>query len=188
MFFGRKSSKRKLWNRFGIVLSSFYMLLTVINKIYIDSVFEKSLHNNAIKFKRFQTQPSIFNNILWYGIAETDSSYFAAFYSLLDKENQFSDWQELPKNHNLVPASNKDIQTLSWFSNGYYNLVGLDALGYYRYNDLRYPLLNSEDPNSSVFSFIIYKDKQRWNSIPFRGRPPSSEDLIVFWERIKGVN
>ncbi len=186
MFFRRSSSRRRLWNKIGIGLSSLYIILTLINKVYINRVFKKSLEKNEISYTRFQTQPSIFNNVLWYGIAENKNEYHVAFYSLFDKSNRFSDWQQLPKNHELVPTSNKDIQTLSWFSNGYYNIIPLDSVGQYRYNDLRYPLLNSKDPNSSVFSFTIYKDEDRWNILPFNGRPPSSEDLIVFWERVKG--
>ena len=186
MFFRRTSNKRWLWTKIGILISSFYLILTLINKVYINNTFEKSLNKNKIDYTRFQTQPSIFNNVLWYGIAENDNNYHVAFYSILDESSQFSDWQELPKNHELVPVDHPDIQTLSWFSNGYYNVTPLDSVGQYRYNDLRYPLFDTEDPNSSVFSFTIYQDEDRWNILPFQGRPPSSEDLIVFWERIKG--
>ena len=186
MFFRRTSRRRWLWTKIGIFISSFYMILTLINKVYINIVFKRSLEKNEISYNRFQTQPSIFNNVLWYGIAENENSYHVAFYSLFDKSNRFSDWQKLPKNHELVPITEKDIKTLSWFSNGYYNIIPLDSIGQFRYNDLRYPLLNTDDPNSSVFSFTIYKDDDRWNILPFNGRPPSSEDLIVFWERIKG--
>jgi len=186
MFFRRTSRKRKLWNMIGIGISSFYMILTLVNKVYINHIFEKSLEKNRISYSRFQTQPSIFNNVLWYGIAENENEYQVAFYSLFDKSNRFSDWQKLPKNHELVPIENKDIKTLSWFSNGYYNIIPMDTMGQYRYNDLRYPLMNTKDPNSSVFSFTIYKDENRWNILPFNGRPPSSEDLIVFWNRVKG--
>ena len=188
MFFRRTSSRRKLWNTIGIGISSFYMLLTLVNKVYINDVFKKSLNKNQISFQRFQTQPSIFNNVLWYGIAEGEDSYHVAFYSLLDKSNRFSDWQTLPKNHDLVSDENKDIKTLSWFSNGYYNLIPQEDINTYRYNDLRYPLLNSDDPNSSVFSFIIKKEGERWNALPFSGKPPSSEDMSMFWNRIKGNN
>jgi len=186
MFFGRSSKKRWLWTKIGIFMSSFYLVLTLVNKVYINNTFKKSLIKNNITFSRFQTQPSIFNNVLWYGIAENEKAYHVAFYSLFDKSNRFSDWQQLPKNHDLVPVEEEDIQTLSWFSNGYYNIIPLDSVGRFRYNDLRYPLFNTEDPNSSVFSFTIYKDDDRWNILPFQGRPPSSEDLTVFWERIKG--
>ena len=96
MFYRRTSARRNFWNKMGIAISSVYMLLTLGNKVYVNHVFKKSLNENKIPFSRFQTQPSIFNNILWYGIAEGEDAYHVAFYSLLDKGNQFSDWQQLP--------------------------------------------------------------------------------------------
>ena len=186
MFFRRKSRWRKQFTWAGIYISSFYMLLTLGNKIYINSVYKDSLQVNNIDFERFQTQPTIFNNVLWYGIAETKSDFYVGFYSLFDEASGVTSWQKLPKNHHFISLNNKDMQTLSWFSNGYYNLIPLEERDTFRYNDLRYPLFNEDDPNSSVFSFTIKKEGERWNALPFQGKPPSSEDLKIFWERIKG--
>ena len=71
MFFRRTSAQRRLWLKVGIGISSIYMIFTLGNKLYIDSVFRKSLKHSEINVMRFSTQPAIFNNILWYGIAET---------------------------------------------------------------------------------------------------------------------
>lgn len=186
MFFNRQSKKRRLWLKYAFGISTCYMLLTLVNKVYINSVYKNSLEIKGINYSRFQTQPSILNNILWYGIAETDSSYYVGFYSLFDKSSKVDKWNKLPKNHELAPTSYKDIKTLAWFSNGYYNFLPLEDENTLRFNDLRYPLFNENDPNSSVFSFTIHKDGDRWNALPFEGKPPSSEDLSAFWERIKG--
>lgn len=185
MFFNRTSTKRKLWLKLGIGISSVYMLLTLVNKVYINSVYKKSLNEKGIDYNRFQIQPSILNNILWYGIAETDSSYHVGFYSLFDTSSRVETWNKLPKNHDLAPDTNGDIKTLAWFSNGYYNLIKKEG-DTLRYNDLRYPSFDRNDPNNSVFSFTIKKEGDRWNAIPFYGKPPSSEDLDYFWNRIKG--
>jgi inner membrane protein len=185
MFYNRNSDKRSFWLKMGVGISSVYMLLTLVNKIYIDSIYKKSLEVNNIAFERFQTQPSIFNNILWYGIAETKDSYYVGFYSIFDSASIVQDWKRLPKNHELIPKNNPDINTLAWFSNGYYNFTPLDDETF-RYNDLRYPSFDREDPNKSVFSFTIKKEEERWNALPFDGKPPSSEDLDYFWNRIKG--
>ena len=188
MFFNRNHKWRKTLVRFGMFISSFYLTLTVINKIYIDSVFRKTLKEKNIDSIRFQAQPSIFNNILWYGIAETEDHYYAAYYSLFDRKTEFSNWQKLPKNHELLPMEHPDVQTLAWFSNHYFNVIQMEEQSdQYRYNDLRYPLLNADDPNSSVFSFTIYKDGERWNVLPFSGKPPSREDFDIFLQRIKGI-
>ena len=186
MFFKRNSSKRQLFTRLGLYISSFYMLLTLGNKIYINQVYKKSLKEKGVVYERFQTQPTIFNNLLWYGVAETKDDYFIGLYSVLDRASGITNWQKLPKNHHLVPIDDKDIQTLAWFSNGYYNLIPQEEANTFRYNDLRYPLLNENDPNSSLFSFTIKKEGARWNVLPFNGKPPSSEDLKIFWTRIKG--
>jgi len=185
MFFKRQSRRRNLWLKLGIGISSAYMLFTLVNKIYINSIYKKSLDKEGISFNRFQTQPSILNNILWYGVAETNESYFVGFYSLLDRTAEVDSWNELPKNHELAPTSNSDIKTLAWFSNGYYNFIEKpgDTL---RYNDLRYPSLDFEDPNNSVFSFTLKKEGERYDILPFNGRPPSSEDFDNFLNRIKG--
>lgn len=187
MFFKRNSKPRKSWFKAALVVSSLYMLFTIVNKVYIDSTFKKSLNNESIAYQRYSTQPTILNNILWYGIAETEIDYRVAFYSLLDKKKAFSNWQILPKNHDVLSDTLRDINTLKWFSNGYYNLFPLDS-GYVRFNDLRYPLLNEKDPNSSVFSLKLYEVDGRWDMLPFEPSPPKSDDLKLFIERIKGID
>lgn len=187
MCFRRTSSQRRLWLKMGIGISSIYMIFTLGNKLYIDSVFRKSLKHSEISVMRFSTQPAIFNNILWYGIAETEASYFVSDYSLLDSKSRFLNFTEVPKQRDLKPSEYKDIQGLAWFSNQYYSVHKLNE-NEFQYNDLRYPLLDIDNPNSSVFSLLLYKDENRLNMKPFT---PKFESLgKVFnslWERIKGI-
>ena len=186
MFFSRKSKQRRNWLNAGLLISSAYMIFTIGNKLQMDSLFEKSLKADNISYDRFRVQPSILNNILWYGIVENDDNYLVSYYSLLDTEKKFTNWLTLPKNHEMIPLEHPDLQTLAWFSDGYFNVLPIDEQGQFRYNDLRYPMLNSEDPNSSVFSFTIFEDGDRWNFKPFRGKSPTKEDFNAFIERIKG--
>ncbi|MBT8271532.1 MAG: metal-dependent hydrolase [Bacteroidia bacterium] len=187
MFFRRNTKWRKAFVRTGLFLSSFYLTLTIINKLYIDSVFKQTLKDKGIAYDRYQCQPSILNNILWYGIAESEDGFHTAYYSLFDREEKFSNWHLLPKNHELLPVEHQDIKTLRWFSKDFFNLYPAQEAGMFQYNDLRYPLLNPDDPNSSVFSFTIYKDGERWDVLPFEGKPPSREDFNLFIKRIKGI-
>ena len=163
MFFRRTNTKRRLWLKIGIVVSSAYMLFTLVNKVRVDSIFEKSLKDNRILYQRFQIQPTIFNNVLWYGVAETRSFYYLGFYSLLDDEKTVMNWVKIEKQHNLLSMTDKDLATLAWFSNNYYNIYKTDADDEYKYNDLRYPLLDPKKPESSLFSFRIYNNKGRWD-------------------------
>lgn len=186
MFFKRTSSKRSFWLKTGLYLSSLYLLFTVGNKFYIDSIFKSTFSEADIKYQRYSAQPTIFNNILWYAIVETDQDYKISYYSLLDQNTPSGNFMSLPKNHNLLPMQeNQDLSQLTWFSNSFYNLQELDS-SRIRYNDLRYPLLNPEDKNSSVFSFEIKKNGNRWEALPLYDKTPSKEDFQKFWNRVLG--
>ncbi|WP_298500150.1 metal-dependent hydrolase [uncultured Algibacter sp.] len=187
MFFNRASNTRRIWLKWGIYMSSVYMFFTLGNKLYIDSVFRKSLKDSTINAIRFSTQPAIFNNILWYGIAETESTYFISDYSLFDLKNRFLNFREVPKQRDLNPQDYKDIKDLAWFSNQYYSVYKIGE-NEFQYNDLRYPLLDLDNPNTSVFSLNLYKDENRLNMKPFKPKFESLDDIIsTLWIRIKGI-
>ena len=187
MFFNRKRSRRTWWLKAGIVVSSVYMGFTVMNKIYMDSVFKKSFEKEGIAFYRFSTQPTILNNMLWYGVAESDDQYYVSYYSLFDSKNYTSQILPIPKTHHILDMSDPNLRLLPWFSNGYYNLKKGKNKEEFIYTDLRYPMLNPKDPNSSVFNFTIYDNNGAWDILPFRAASPNSNDFKVFFERIKGI-
>ncbi|WP_111682929.1 metal-dependent hydrolase [Winogradskyella tangerina] len=186
MFFNRKSQRRKFWLKLGIGLSSVYMILTLANKVYIDNVFKNSLTDQKIDFSRFSTQPAILNNILWYGIAETNESYYAGFYSLFDTSNQFSDWKEIPKKRSLKTKDFEDLKGLAWFSNDYYNIEAISDSSYL-YKDLRYPMVKTRKGYKAIFNLMLYKDEDRLNMQPFE---PEMDDfsfaINALWIRLKG--
>ncbi|CAL2089420.1 inner membrane protein [Tenacibaculum sp. 190524A05c] len=188
MFYKRGSVKRNWWLKAGIYVSSAYMILTIMNKFYIDSVFKKSFKQAGIEYSRFTVQPSLLNNILWYGVAETDSDYKVGYYSILDKNSVATDFISVPKNQDLLDMNDIDLKKLTWFSNEYYNLTSLPD-GEFRYNDLRYPLIQNNANSSSVFGFRLYKNGNRWeyknDAERFKNTSPS-ELFSSIWERMKG--
>ncbi|MFI0429248.1 metal-dependent hydrolase [Mariniflexile sp. HMF6888] len=187
MFFNRKDIRRRFWLKLGLGISSIYMVLTIANKLYVDAVFRKSIAESNLKMIRFSTQPTLFNNVLWYGIAETETSYYVSYYSLLDTENRFLDFVELPKQRDLQPEAFDDIKNLARFSNQYYSVYKIGN-NQYQYNDLRYPLLDGKKPNSSVFHMLLFKEKGRLNMKPFE---PNTNDfnkvMVRIWKRLQGI-
>ncbi|MDB4094117.1 metal-dependent hydrolase [Flavobacteriaceae bacterium] len=187
MCFKRTSTKRRLFLQIGLGVSSLYMVLTLVNKYHVNGVYKQSLADQKIEYLRFQTQPTILNNILWYGTAETNEAYYVGFYSILDAEATVSKWHKLPKNHELIGGMPKDLETLAWFSSGFYNLNETADPDTFLFKDLRYPLMDESDPNSSVFKFTITKKGDRWEAAPFYASDVSSDALDSFWTRIKGI-
>jgi inner membrane protein len=187
MFFNRKRTRRAWWLKAGIYISSTYMVFTIINKFYIDTVFKKSFEKAGISYNRFSVQPTILNNILWYAVAETDKNYHLAFYSLFDENSISEKIMTVEKNHNLIDMTDNNLETLAWFSNNYYNVSKKEKTGTYKYVDLRYPMLNPDDINTSVFNFTVSFKNDEWDILPFNGSPPSKEDFSLFLERLKGI-
>ncbi len=188
LFFKRTNPKRGWWLKAGLYISSAYLLFTIGNKLYIDSVFKKSFKKAGIEYTRFTVQPSILNNILWFGVAETNNDYKVAFYSLFDKSSTINKITTVSKNHHLLDMTHTDLQKLTWFSNEYYNLVPLKN-GEIKYNDLRYPLIQNDSVDTSVFGFHLYKDGNRWSYKNDRNRLKGtsvSDVLNALWGRLKG--
>lgn len=187
MFFNRNRTRRTWWLKTGIYLSSAYMIFTIFNKIYMDSVFKKSFEKANININRFSAQPTIFNNILWYSVAETDTKYHLTYYSLFDKSTTADKIISVEKNHDLIDLNNRNLKTLTWFSNNYFNISKSEKIGTYKYTDLRYPLLDPEDANSSLFNFTIYNKNNQWDILPFDRTPPKKEAFNKFIDRFWGI-
>jgi inner membrane protein len=189
-FYKRVHKRRRQLVGMGIGLSSLYLAITVFNQYYVESVFEESLTDNGIIYERLQVQPTIFNNILWYGVAETRSFYYFGFYSLLDQDKSFKNWAKVEKRHDLLPMQNQDLALLAWFSNDYYNIKPTASASEYIFDDLRYPLLNPEDASTTLFSFTLHRNGNRWD---IKNRIPKLNEELSFsalfgplFKRLKG--
>lgn len=187
LFFKRTDLKRKKWTKIGIYISSFYLLFTVGNKFYIDTVFAKSFKKAGINYHRFSAQPTILNNILWYAVAETKENYYVTFYSLFDKSTTANHILSIEKNHDLIDLNDKNIATLMWFSNTYFKVSKSEKIGTYTYTDLRYPFINPDDANTAVFNFTVFFENNSWDILPFEGKPPKKEDFKKFTDRFWGI-
>ena len=185
-FYKRNNTKRLKWAKYGLYLSTGYLILTCLNKLYINQVFDNTINTKGLKITRFQTQPTILNNLLWYGIAESEDSYYAGFYSVLDETSEFSNWHKIEKSRSTINIENRDIKILRWFSNDYFNIKTIKDTDYFEYVDLRYPFVNPNNPNTSLFKFKLFEDKARWNIKQDFGGFPNAADRQLFYDRILG--
>ncbi len=159
-FFKRKDKRRTRWNNAGLIISSLYMLLTFANKANINTLFADRMEALHVTPIQKMTNPTIFNNILWHGIAEIDTAYIESYYSLFDKKEPFSEIRIIPKNRTIVEKigcmDSDNIKTLRWFSDDYYNFETRQGTSYY--NDLRFGSVWMDDldkPDQQVFYFRL---------------------------------
>ena len=177
----RTNPKRWKWTKAGIYISSFYLLLTIGNKLYTDSVLKESFEEAGIETERFTSQPALLSNFLWYAVAETKDTYYVQFYSIFDAKDRPKNIIEIQANHHLVDMNHPDLKTLRWFSNGFYALDTLESSDRIIYKDLRFPLLDEYDKNSSLFEFNLIDAAPRWDITPMSVGKYSRDELFDYF-------
>ena len=189
----RTYSIRKYVNAAGIIISLLYIGWTFYNKSQVNKVMEHTLSTYNIDFKRYMTGPTILNNLLWSGTVETDSSFYTGLYGFNDKKQEFK-LVEIPKNHHWLAAKEDDkvINTLSWFSNGYYSVLRRRD-GRLQVNDMRYGTFRDGtiDEESYIFRFVVEKDEngdfQMDDAVGGPRRGGEKEMMQQLSKRIRGI-
>lgn len=151
---------RGFWNKLGLGLSSFYIVLTLTNKQVVEGVFAQELHRQGISVKQQSTYPTPFNNLLWYVVAEEQGpNFYMGLYSLLSDSRRV-ELIPIPKRHDLIPDSlrNELIERMTRVSKGQYVLSQQADTVYW--HDLRFGALNLfadsvSQPLEYTFSFKL---------------------------------
>jgi inner membrane protein len=191
LMLNRQHRLRPVFNYIGIGISSAYMLFTFYNKMQVDRVFESSLQREGITYERFMTSPTIFNNVLWQGVAEGDTAYYHGMYSILDSKPAVLSFSVIPKNHHLIEGHEADraIRILRWFSSGYFSILERPD-GQIQLNDLRFGSMNQsfDRPEDFVFHFILEeKDSVFFARESWERERDTKGAFNQLWERMKGI-
>lgn len=138
----RDSSWRRFWNVLGLGLSSFYLVLTLVNKFAVEAVFSNALHYAGKSVSHIEAYPTPFNNVLWYVVAEEPSGFDIGYYSLFTPFDASVQFRYLPKQHELIQEAEEQrvIERLRWVSKDQFVITQSDSSLFW--NDLRFGLLN----------------------------------------------
>lgn len=191
MFLAKTNSKRRLFVWLALGISGLYMAFTIFNKSRVNQVFETSLQKQGIAYSRIMTSPTILNNVLWGGVAESDTSYFYGMYSFLDSKSEISEFIEIQKNHNLLSKNENDraVRLLKWFTNGYFNVLKMPD-GSMQLNDLRFGSRDGtfDNPNKYIFKFKLLNENGELKGYDL-GRPTEDDDFDFnpLINRVKGI-
>lgn len=121
LFMDRSTQKRRIINWIGLTLSTLYLTVTAVNKLYINHVFTSALDAQEISYSRMMTIPTPFNNILWRAIVMDETGYYEGYFSLLDEDRQI-EFTHTDGNYELAKplADSWEVQRLKWFSKGFF--------------------------------------------------------------------
>ncbi|QVY66210.1 metal-dependent hydrolase [Polaribacter sp. Q13] len=182
----KESKKRRFYNNIGLIISSSYLVLTLVLKGVSYQTFTQELAAQNIQYKEIETKPTPLNTILWTANVETENEYLIGHSSFFDKNPiVFSSY---PKNHELLGdlVLQPKVQRMITISKGWYTINKKDDILYF--NDLRFGALSMK-PNAENFVFK-YKIEIDVNGIPFFIEEPKEKRdvkklLSELWERIK---
>jgi inner membrane protein len=188
MFKRRDSVGRKRLSNIGLVIAGSYLLLTIVNKQVINSVFRNALEKQGLAYTRIISNPTPLNQLLWTAVAETETGYLIGFYSHFDTDKNVN-FTVLPKNNHLLNGLTHDtgVQKILRFTKGFYT-VEPDSGGFL-VNDLRFGKVTNLKTGEGDFVFryhitltteqaIITQAEQR-----FEG---GSEVFVQLWQRMLG--
>jgi inner membrane protein len=185
------SKKRFILGWTAIFVSSSYLLFTVYHKMEFNKIFVSSLNNEGSKPIRYMSNPTIFNNTLWYGVGEEKDSFVMGLYSFNDKQKKLSNIIRIPKNHSILAEhqNDREIKILKWFSNNYYAVS--ECNNEKRYFDMRFGLIDWDQApgcKGGVFFFALNEKNGELLATQKRDNNVKMSDALKkLWARKAGI-
>lgn len=181
--------RRKI-NRFGLIVSTAYLALGVINKFRATETFQNSIisENRQVELRFVGTTP--LNIVLWYGVAETDSAFHIGYHSFFSRGNDV-DWIKYPKQHELLSDMQDEygVDRLKWFSDNLFVVRngGHDTLNFY---SLKFGRTNfsgkSAEQSFSFYFHIVGTKNPNYESVRNAEDIQLKRSLTELYERING--
>lgn len=187
MRFRRDHPKRQKWNNLGLLVSSSYLLLTVVTQQVVKSKFEKRLSEENIEYIRKIVKPSPLNIILWNSIIETEGGYYMGDYSFFDSQPISLDFYPKNKEHIKEFEEEKVIRQLKWISEEWWTITHKNHQLFF--NDMRFGLISSNRQNPEfAFSYELIREDNSVKAMQVGNKRNGrvKELLVELWKRIKG--
>ena len=182
----KASKKRRKWNNLGLIISSAYMVMTLVLKGISYQKFTEALDREKIEYLQIDTRPAAFNTILWHANIDVGDAYLLGDYSFFD--SQPISFKYVPKDRQLLGdfRNSETIERLDKISNGWYAIEKRDGELYY--NDLRFGVydLDAKDLRF-VFSYQLIPEGDGLEIREAERDPEAMKQVLAsLWSRIWG--
>lgn len=182
----RTSPKRRKYNHLGLIISSSYLVITLILKGFAYRNFISNLEEQNITYQQIDIRPAPFGTILWTANIDAGNSYLIGNYSFFDSKPIA--FESYSKNHNLLGelAVNDKVKRLIKITEGWYTISKTNDKLFL--NDLRFGLMSLDDEEEK-FAFS-YELNETDFGLKVKETPKIKSDakllLASLWERIWG--
>lgn len=117
----RSIPKRSKYNNYGLIISSLYLVFTLINKESVKADVSTRMSDKNIEYHSLLTMPVGIANVNWYGVAKGRDSIYMLKHSILSDTNNVI--EAFPINDEYLNQINKDVaDEMRWFAKGFYTV------------------------------------------------------------------
>ena len=121
-YYRRSQHKRFRANIIGLSVSTMYLVFTLVNKQYVNGIFQEQLEKQNIQASELLTVPVKVGNAVWYGVAKEETNIHIGKYSHISK-NQI-EFHRFPINEYLLSGLDTVlVDRMKWFSKGFYAVI-----------------------------------------------------------------
>lgn len=174
----RGSPKRRRFNNLGLIVSSSYLLLSIILKGITYQKFETALQEQGYEYLQMENKPAALNTILWTANVELEDAYLIGDYSLFDSKP--IKFHRFEKNHQLLGDLKLEdkVQRLIKITNGWFIISKQE--GEIFFSDLRFGVLDveSEDPDF-VFTYKLNTQNDQLEVEEVKRKPAEAKKLLL---------
>ena len=189
LFLKRDNPARLRWALAACTYAGLYMLVTFFNKYTVHRHFEGQLKAKNMSYHTLKTTPTMFNNILWSGIAVAQDSIYFGEYSLMQEEPNV-EWIAYPINRELIDnhPDQRAMSAMKWFGQGaYFALPDGESVDFFTAKWGRTDFTQSEAHKAFVFHWRIEPSEQGWHAkqlMPEWKGEDFSKAFSSLWNRI----
>lgn len=117
----KSSEKGAKYNNYGLIISSLYLVFTLLNKQRVNADIAAQLAEQNIQYKDLLTMPVGIANINWYGVAKSQDSIFMLKYAPFADDNKSI--ESFPIHEQYLNLIDKEVaDKMRWFAKGFYTV------------------------------------------------------------------
>ena len=117
----RSNTNRSRYNQYGLMISSLYLIFTLINKAQVKSAIAQELALQDIEYDALLTMPVGMANIKWYGVAKGQDSIFMLKHSILSGTEKRIEPFSINESY-LLDIEEEVADKMRWFAKGFYTV------------------------------------------------------------------
>ena len=121
----KSKPNRSKFNHYGLIISSLYLVFTLLNKESVKSEISNKLSNENIEYSALLTMPVGIANINWYGVAKGQDSIYMLKYNVFS--NSHNPIEMFPINEAYLNQIDSTVaEKMRWFAKGFYTVEKVD--------------------------------------------------------------